>query len=274
MCDTPTALRKCPALADLRKFQSTQVALGNATRQEAVSMIPPVLLDVQPHHTVLDMCASPGSKTTQIVEFLNAAGPPGPGAGGFVVANDVNPKRAFTLLGRFKAIPTERLVATAHDARHFPAPTPPSKTTGGMFDRVLCDVPCSGDGTLRKTRDWRSWSVHNGVNLHAMQLAIALRGYQVLKTGGTMVYSTCTMNPIENEAVVAELLRLLPGAIELVDCSDKLHGLLRRPGLSKWVVFDKDGTKLDTVDSNVDTRSAVRRVLLFVVRCALYSAAC
>ena len=81
-----------------------------------------------------------------------------------------------------------------------------------LFDRILCDVPCSGDGTIRKAPDiWRRWTPGNGNGLHPLQLRIALHACQMLKVGGRLVYSTCTFNPVEDEAVVAEVtaLRLL-----------------------------------------------------------------
>lgn len=75
-----------------------------------------------------------------------------------------------------------------------------------LFDRILCDVPCSGDGTIRKAPDiWRRWTPGNGNGLHPLQLRIALHACQMLKVGGRLVYSTCTFNPIEDEAVVAEV---------------------------------------------------------------------
>ena len=74
------------------------------------------------------------------------------------------------------------------------------------YDRVLCDVPCSGDGTLRKAPDiWRRWVASNGNGLHLLQLRIALQAAHQLRVGGRMVYSTCTFNPVEDEAVVAEV---------------------------------------------------------------------
>ncbi|CAN0237249.1 unnamed protein product, partial [Hapterophycus canaliculatus] len=89
----------------------------------------------------------------------------------------------------------------------------------GVFDRVLADVPCSGDGTLRKQPSiWRTWTVAGGLGLHPLQLLITLRGAAMLKIGGKMVYSTCSLNPIEDEAVVAEVLRRCGGNLELEDC--------------------------------------------------------
>ena len=75
-----------------------------------------------------------------------------------------------------------------------------------LFDRILCDVPCSGDGTIRKAPDiWRRWTPGNGIGLHPLQIRIALQACRLLKVGGRLVYSTCTYNPLEDEAVVSEV---------------------------------------------------------------------
>ena len=104
-----------------------------------------------------------------------------------------------------------------------------------LFDRILCDVPCSGDGTIRKNSNiWRLWSLGGAIGLHPLQLSIAWRAAQLLKVGGRLVYSTCSLNPFENEAVVAELIRHSRGALRVVDVSDKLPGLLREPGMESW----------------------------------------
>lgn len=88
-----------------------------------------------------------------------------------------------------------------------------------LFDRILCDVPCSGDGTIRKAPDiWRRWTPGNGNGLHPLQLRIALHACQMLKVGGRLVYSTCTFNPVEDEAVVAEVsvAYIVASTLELV----------------------------------------------------------
>ncbi|MCI00336.1 tRNA (cytosine(34)-C(5))-methyltransferase-like protein, partial [Trifolium medium] len=109
---------------------------------------------------------------------------------------------------------TANLIVTNHEAQHFPGcylkmdcdiMGPDQRTSQLLFDRVLCDVPCSGDGTLRKAPDlWRRWNTGTGNGLHNLQISVAMKGLSLLKVGGKMVYSTCSMNPIENEAVVAE----------------------------------------------------------------------
>ena len=81
----------------------------------------------------------------------------------------------------------------------------------GFFDRVLCDVPCTGDGTARKNGDvFRKWSPAAAVGLHPLQLLIALRGLQLLKVGGYMCYSTCSFNPIESECAAYCVLYRIP----------------------------------------------------------------
>lgn len=80
------------------------------------------------------------------------------------------------------------------------------------FDRILCDVPCTGDGTLRKNPDiWPKWNAANGNNLHGIQYRVARRGLELLAVGGRMVYSTCSLNPIENEAVIHRILKECEG---------------------------------------------------------------
>src|SRR5579862_2939532 len=117
------------------------------------------------------------------------------------------------------------------------------------FDRILADVPCSGDGTLRKNQIiWRSWTEKSGKGLHPLQIRIAFRGLQMLAVDGQMVYSTCSLNPIENEAVIAEILRLASGAVEVVDVSQELPELKRRPGMQSWKVFDSNSEEMERTE--------------------------
>ena len=157
-------------------------------------MIPTAMLQVKPHHAVLDVCAAPGSKTSQLLESLHRdkdavqAG----AEGGFCIANDVSPERAYMLARKVKAIGgvTSSVVVT-HRGQKLPLlSTHHDERTSG-FDRIICDVPCSGDGTLRKDPAlWAKWRPGGGLMLHSLQLQIALRGASLLKVGGIMSYST------------------------------------------------------------------------------------
>ncbi|KAF8109611.1 hypothetical protein N665_0094s0077 [Sinapis alba] len=247
-------IRKNQTLERFHEFLKLETEVGNMTRQEAVSMVPPLFLDVHPDHFVLDMCAAPGSKTFQLLEIIHeSAAEPGSLPNGMVVANDVDYKRSNLLVHQTKRTCTTNLIVTNNEGQHFPNCNSERALSIAsekyhhpidqlLFDRVLCDVPCSGDGTLRKAPDiWRRWNSGSGNGLHSLQVVLAMRGLSLLKVGGRMVYSTCSMNPIENEAVVAEILRRCGCSVELVDVSDKLPELIRRPGLKKWKVHDRGG---------------------------------
>ncbi|XVF17295.1 hypothetical protein REPUB_Repub10bG0107400 [Reevesia pubescens] len=247
-------LRKNQTLERFHEFLKLETEIGNISRQEAVSMVPPLFLDVHPNHFVLDMCAAPGSKTFQLLEIIHHSTQGGSLPYGMVLANDLDVQRCNLLIHQTKRMCTANLIVTNHEGQHFPGCRSHKNISDGsettnkleqsitqlLFDRVLCDVPCSGDGTLRKAPDiWRKWNGGMGNGLHCLQIHIAMRGLSLLKVGGRMVYSTCSMNPVENEAVVAEILRRCGGSVELVDVSDELPQLIRRPGLIKWKVRDK-----------------------------------
>ncbi|KAI3952397.1 hypothetical protein MKX01_005264 [Papaver californicum] len=244
-------LRKNQTLERFHHFLKQANDIGNITRQEAVSMVPPLFLDVRPEHFVLDMCAAPGSKTFQLLEIIHQSSDSGSLPTGLVIANDVDAQRCNLLIHQTKRMCCANLIVTNHEAQHFPSC---NLSKNGLdtselgnpdisqllFDRVLCDVPCSGDGTLRKAPDiWRKWSGGMGNGVHRLQVQIAMRGIALLKVGGRMVYSTCSMNPVENEAVVAEILRRCGGSVELLDVSTELPQLIRRPGIKSWKVRDK-----------------------------------
>ena len=126
------------------------------------------------------------------------------------------------------------LVVTQHDGRHFGRLPPPG------FDAVLADVPCTGTGTTRKNRDvWWDWTPKEGRKMFKMQVDITARGASLLVPGGHLVYSTCSLDPVENEAVVAEILRRCPH-LELVPL--ELGGITLHQGLTSWPILDESGT--------------------------------
>lgn len=245
------ALRKSPEFKKFHSFLVYETEVGNISRQEGVSMLPPLFLEVEPHHKVMDMCAAPGSKTAQLLEALHANDtitstsiPPG-----LVLANDSDNKRTHLLIHQSARLPSPALMVTNLDASNYPGIQIPVVTQDGgtqmdqlMFDRILCDVPCSGDGTMRKNMGiWKGWSTMDGNGLHSLQVRILQRAMNLLAKDGRIVYSTCSLNPVENEAVVAEALNNNHD-FELVDVTPKLPSLKRRPGLTSWiptVIIDK-----------------------------------
>lgn len=243
-------------------------------------MIPPLVMDVKPGMTVLDLCAAPGSKSAQLLEmihsgeeariqkFMEAFGeatlpaneqedvdPTDDSADdgratGLLIANDVEYKRCHMLVHQLKRLSSPNLIVTNHDATLFPSlrisrdPENPNVPRYLKFDRILADVPCSGDGTLRKNIDlWKYWQPGNALGLHATQARILVRALQLLKVGGRVVFSTCSMNPVENESIVVSAIERCggPDVIEIIDCKDRLPLLRRYPGMHQWKVIDKSG---------------------------------
>lgn len=232
-------IRRSESLYKLHNFLIAETQAGSISRQEAVSMIPPLVLDVQPHHKVLDMCAAPGSKTAQLIEALHA-NETEPIPSGFVVANDIDNNRCYMLVHQAKRLNSPCFIVTNHDSSQMPQFVN-NQNVNIKFDRILCDVPCSGDGTLRKNPDiWLKWNQGHALNLHGIQYRVARRGAELLNVGGLLVYSTCSLNPVENEAVLHRLLKESDGALEIMDASHLVPGLKFSPGLSYWELATKD----------------------------------
>lgn len=279
-------IRRFPPFAAFQKYLVSETSVGNISRQEVVSMIPPLLMDIGPGMVVLDMCAAPGSKAAQLLEMVHKGEEsrirkalkkhakedgreisPVEGAGededmevdsedygrstGLLIANDADYKRSHMLIHQLKRLSSPNLIVTNHDATLFPSiKLPPNEQNTSTnrylkFDRILADVPCSGDGTCRKNPlIWKDWNPGNAQGLYVTQVRILVRALQMLKVGGRVVYSTCSMNPVENEAVVASAIARCGGLekVELVDSSDRLPQLKRHPGLREWSVMDKKGS--------------------------------
>mmetsp|Transcript_17005 Transcript_17005/g.26223 ORF Transcript_17005/g.26223 Transcript_17005/m.26223 type:complete len:476 (-) Transcript_17005:292-1719(-) len=202
-------------------------------------MIPVTLLKIEQQHCVLDMCAAPGSKTIQILEYLHAG--KNMMNQGFVMANDTDMKRAYMLTHQARRLNSPSLIIVNNDARFLPNLRIDKNQKNLKFDRILCDVPCSGDGTFRKNLGlWKSFHSHMGHGNHALQLDILERGFKLLKKGGRIVYSTCTFNPIEDEAVVAAAVARHRKQIKILDVSSEVSEHLKyRPGLTSWKVYHK-----------------------------------
>jgi len=164
--------------------------LGYFYIQEAASMIPPVVLAPKEDDMILDMCASPGSKTTQIAQYLKNTG--------LLIANDVTADRLKALGFNLQRMGISNTIVTMMPGRLF---------KGFEFDRILVDAPCSGIGTIRKSfKTIQMWNPNAVRRLSGTQKQLACTAFDNLKDGGTMVYSTCTTEPEENEGVMDYIL--------------------------------------------------------------------
>lgn len=173
--------------------------LGMIYVQDAASMIPPVVLDPHPGEFVLDLCAAPGSKTSQLAMYMGNAG--------VIVANDVSGARLTPLGLNMQRSGIMNTIITLR-ANRFLQP---------VFDKVLVDAPCSGTGTIRRSlKTLQMWSPGLVHRLVAEQRRLIEQGFGCLKPGGVMVYSTCTQEPEENEGLVSWFLSRHPDA-ELLD---------------------------------------------------------
>eukprot|EP00669_Euglena_mutabilis_P002125 TRINITY_DN12721_c0_g1_i1.p1 TRINITY_DN12721_c0_g1~~TRINITY_DN12721_c0_g1_i1.p1 ORF type:complete len:458 (-),score=127.67 TRINITY_DN12721_c0_g1_i1:903-2252(-) len=244
------ALKRLSALKEFHKFVMLETSAGNFLRQEEVSMVPPMFLDLRPDSVVLDMCAAPGSKTLQLLELLGvAANRANTTPTGVVVANDMDFRRCEMLVTQTQRLHRmlPHLLLINHDGRYLPNLSVDKSRL--EFDRVLCDAPCSGDGTLRKSADlWRKWTPRLGHHAHKMQIKLLDKAMMVCKTGGRIVYSTCSMNPVEDEAVVLHSLLRARGRYQLVDTTGTIPSLKSFPGLLSWPVMTAAGQLVKSME--------------------------
>ncbi len=165
--------------------------------QEPSAMAPAGLLQVEPGMRVLDLCAAPGGKTTQLAAFMEGKG--------LLVCNEIEPKRAKILSRNVERMGiANALVLNEH-------PKKLEERFAGFFDRILVDAPCSGEGMFRKEEaavtDWSEETVQ----MCARRQREILRSAAVmLRPGGRLVYSTCTFSPEENEGTVGAFLEEFP----------------------------------------------------------------
>jgi len=171
-------------------------SLGYFYTQEAASMIPPLVLAPQEHEIILDIAASPGSKTTQIAQYMKNTG--------VLIANDYTSERMKPLGLNLQRCGVSNAVMTLMQGQWF---------RNMEFDRILVDAPCSGTGTIRKSlKTLRMWNPNMVKRLSITQKQLVETAFNILKPGGTMVYSTCSLEPHEDEAVVDFLVNKFENA--------------------------------------------------------------
>ncbi len=181
--------------------------LGYFYVQEAVSMIPAVVLNPSPEDVVLDMCSAPGSKTTQIAAMMQNKG--------VLVSNDSDYKRMAPLSFNIQRTGATNTLVTLMEGRFFKMP----------FDKILLDAPCSGTGTIRKSlKTFKMWNPNMVKRIAGTQRQLIDVAFNCLKPGRVMTYSTCTLEPEENEAIIDFLLNKYKNAkLEKIDLNIK-HG--------------------------------------------------
>jgi NOL1/NOP2/sun family putative RNA methylase len=163
--------------------------LGYIYLQEAASMIPPLILNPKEDDMVLDMCASPGSKTTQLAAMMKNKG--------LIIANDNKIDRLKALTINLRRCGVSNTITTLMEGYWF----------NQKFDKILLDVPCSGTGAIRKSpRTIQIWNPGVIKKLSGLQKKLIYTAFNCLKENGILVYSTCSVEPEENEAVIDSLL--------------------------------------------------------------------
>ncbi|MEF8883629.1 MAG: RsmB/NOP family class I SAM-dependent RNA methyltransferase [Haloarculaceae archaeon] len=217
------------ALPDAQPGTNWPYVHGWLHGQEEVSAVPAVVLDPQPGERVWDTCAAPGSKTTQLAALMDDRGT--------LVATDSNLGRISALRSNAERLGVTDVAVTHEDARnHSLKPFADDGTDAVAYDRALVDAPCSCEGTVRKNPDTLDeWTLSHVKGIAGVQKGILRRAVQATRPGGTVVYSTCTFAPEENEAVLDHVLAEEPCEAVAFDLS-----LASAPGVTEW-----DGESFD-----------------------------
>lgn len=182
--------------------------------QDAASMIPPLVLAPAQGDIVLDLCSAPGSKTTQIAALM--------GNTGVVFANDASSARLKPLGLNLQRCGVMNTIVTLRANNRFKP----------IFDKVLVDAPCSATGTIRRSlKALQMWSPGYVRRIVNEQRGILGQGWRALRPGGILVYSTCTLEPEEDEGLISWFLQQHPEA-ELLDIT--LAGIRRSPAVTSF----------------------------------------
>jgi NOL1/NOP2/sun family putative RNA methylase len=209
----------------LEGMASTQVSSWDLTAQGKIfiqslsSMLPVVVLDPQPGETVLDLCAAPGGKTTQMAAHMRNNGK--------IVAVEAVRERLYRLKSVVGILDAKIVETKCLDGRRF-------RPGGLLFDRILVDAPCSSEGRF-KTYDKKTvgyWSLRKIREMVKKQRGLLWNACRILKPGGVLVYSTCTFAPEENEGVLSWVLRKMEGEVTLEPVD--LPGVECYPAITAW----------------------------------------
>jgi len=197
--------------------------LGYYYMQDAASLIPPIVLAPLPGEFVLDLCAAPGSKSTLIGEMMKNKG--------LLVANEKDPKRLGALTSNLQRIGIKNSIVIQRDGRFL-------WKLGMKFDKILLDVPCSASGTIITNKSvLKFWSEKIVRRLSNLQKQLIESAVKMLKENGVIVYSTCSLDPEENEENIDWAIRKFNLKVEEVE----IKGLKYRNGITEWNGKNFDG---------------------------------
>ncbi len=195
--------------------------LGYYYVQEISSMMPLLALKPSEEDSFLDICASPGSKTTQAASMMNNKGN--------IIANDNNMSRIAILASNLEKSGVSNTILTRRDGVQLCRNL---KNAGIKFNKILLDAPCSGEGTLRSSpKTFIIWNIKTIENLGRQQKVLAYSALDLLEEGGELIYSTCTHSPEENEFVVQHLIDNFD--IKIEDIKNNLP-IKTREGILEW----------------------------------------
>ncbi len=195
--------------------------LGYYYVQEITSMMPILALAPKPSELILDLCASPGSKTTQAgALMLNT---------GTIIANDLNIGRISILSANLERCGITNTIITRHEGIELCRRL---KKLNIKFDCILVDAPCSGEGNIRcSPRTFLEWSESLLNRLSSKQKKLAESAFELLKEGGEMIYSTCTHAPEENELIIEHLLNTFKDNVKIESINLPIK---TREGITEW----------------------------------------
>ncbi len=190
--------------------KTIQHIIGDYYIQSLSSMIPPLVLAPNPGEKILDLCAAPGSKTTELGEMMNN--------NGTLIANEIALDRVKMLIYNLDRMNLINAGVTHYKGEWL------SKIYSEHFDKVLVDAPCSGLGIVQKKGEVNNWwSKERAERLGDVQLRLLIAAIKMVKTGGEIVYSTCTLTPEENEFIIDKVLKKYPVEILDIDLPVKSH---------------------------------------------------
>ncbi len=177
---------------------------------DLASLLPPLALDVQPGETCLDLCAAPGGKSLILASMLAKDS----NSELEFITNEISQDRRSRLIRVLKEQLPEQIFRqikiTAHDAAKW------CLYQKNAFDKILLDVPCSGERYLvSEPKELAAWTKKRTQGLSQRQFAILASGFEVLRPGGCLVYSTCSISPVENDDVIRKLLKKRAGRVQV-----------------------------------------------------------